>query len=620
MKDQILKLLKEKPKHAIRMIVSDLELWSWIENHCDPRSNSNAIKVYTAISDEKVLCPCGSGKLRKLNSIKNGFFFCGRAKDCSACRNAVSTNCIKSAKLWDKEVAQEKRNNTNMKKYGMENVGQLPKAIETRKKLYDNKEWVQAIVTVIQNTCQEKYGVKNPLQVKSFLEKQMITMQSKYRVEHPIQNKEIKEKTRKTNQKKYGVDFPVSSHIVQDKIKNTCIKKYGVDYALESPEIRKKIEETIKEKYGEKYTSILQVPEMRDIILVTFREKYGVNSPSQINFPKEVVNILFDKEKFSELLRNTSVRQVCEKLNISRSLVKNYHDKYELDIIPKKSKSGYEDEIEKWLQENNIPAKKNDRKICKPLELDFYIPEYNLAIEFNGLYWHSEKSGGKGRNYHKTKFFKCQEQNIQLLTIFEDEWVEKSEIIKHHILHLCHKTEKTIGARKINIRPIDSGKCSVFLEKHHIQGSTSGSFLLGGFVDSKLVAVITLLKTKNGTFDINRYATDQEASYAGLFSKFLKYVERNFPFIKKVTTFADCRWSMGDVYIKSGFDKMYYLRPDYSYTDYNIRHHKFNYRKRKLKMFFENADSMTEKMMTDILELDRIWDCGKIKFEKTLRP
>jgi len=65
-----------------------------------------------------------------------------------------------------------------------------------------------------------------------------------------------------------------------------------------------------------------------------------------------------------------------------------------------------------------------------PLELDIYLPEINLAIEYNGLYWHSyglnnisEKQNDLEfqKNRHLDKIIKCSEKNIELIHIFENQ-------------------------------------------------------------------------------------------------------------------------------------------------------------------------------------------------------
>jgi G:T-mismatch repair DNA endonuclease (very short patch repair protein) len=51
---------------------------------------------------------------------------------------------------------------------------------------------------------------------------------------------------------------------------------------------------------------------------------------------------------------------------------------------------------------------RNDRTVLNGKELDIYLPDYNLAIEFNGLYWHSEDYVGK--NYHLNKTIECEKK------------------------------------------------------------------------------------------------------------------------------------------------------------------------------------------------------------------
>ncbi|VVC05368.1 Uncharacterised protein [uncultured archaeon] len=194
MQDLIWKLINEKPKHAVRMIFINpdyITMKTWVEQHCDPMSNTNAIKLYTALTGEKVLCPCGSGKLRKLESLTKGFFFCGRASVCSAARESVSKNCIKAAKCWDKEAAKEKREKTNLERYGVENIGQTQKAIQARAELYADKGKVAEIEARIKQTNLEKRGVENPMQSHEVQEKRKETLLRIHGVEYPIQNQEV---------------------------------------------------------------------------------------------------------------------------------------------------------------------------------------------------------------------------------------------------------------------------------------------------------------------------------------------------------------------------------------------------------------------------------------------
>ena len=88
----------------------------------------------------------------------------------------------------------------------------------------------------------------------------------------------------------------------------------------------------------------------------------------------------------------------------------------------------------------------------KPYELDFYLADYNIAIEFNGDYWHMNPTIYQPTDIHKhTKKlaqeiwdrdqFKqqlCKEKGLTLITIWESDWNLNKEQIKQNILRLIH--------------------------------------------------------------------------------------------------------------------------------------------------------------------------------------
>ncbi len=141
-KNKIWEIINTFPKQSVAKIKRDLSLWDWILNNCDPIADSPSTKIYTALTNEKQTCKCGSGKLRKLKSLKDGFRFCGKAATCKLAADSVSKHCKESAKLWDKTAAKEKRAITNKNKYGVENAGQTSTAIAHHKDFYTDKEKV----------------------------------------------------------------------------------------------------------------------------------------------------------------------------------------------------------------------------------------------------------------------------------------------------------------------------------------------------------------------------------------------------------------------------------------------------------------------------------------------
>ena len=111
-----------------------------------------------------------------------------------------------------------------------------------------------------------------------------------------------------------------------------------------------------------------------------------------------------------------------------------------------RKQSGLEISLINFLNDNKINFIHSTRNIIKPLELDIYLPELQLAFEFNGLYWHNELY--KDKNYHLNKTEKCLEKGIQLMHIWENDLLYKQDIVKSMILNKLVKTPNKIYARK----------------------------------------------------------------------------------------------------------------------------------------------------------------------------
>lgn len=93
----------------------------------------------------------------------------------------------------------------------------------------------------------------------------------------------------------------------------------------------------------------------------------------------------------------------------------------------------------------------NSKSIISPQELDIYLPDYKLAIEYNGLYWHSEQAG-LDKNYHIDKTMTCEEKGIRLIHVFSDDWEFKKEIVKSRLRSILGFNSNRIGARKCTIK------------------------------------------------------------------------------------------------------------------------------------------------------------------------
>lgn len=599
MREKIINIFAENIFTAPKIIRTTPELMKWvIENSSldKPVEHSLVENAYSATTGETNICEFG--KTKRFKTYNKGYLNCGGQCEC-AIKKMKATNLEKygtECSVQSPEIKEQVKQ-TMMDKYGVENAFQ---ATEVKEK--------------IKETNLEKYGVEYPAQLQSTIEKMKATTFGRYGVEHALQSPTIKQKARQTTLDRYGVEHNWQSPDIREAAKETMLERYGVMHQMKSDEIKTRMQATMIDRYGAKNS--LQTPIIKEKMIATMIDKYGVENFSQIHLPIESVQALIDKDRLKALLEANTLSDIAELLFVDRSTVKYYAIKHGLMLPLERSQA--ENEIVEFLDRHSLAYIRNDRKLIQPFELDFYLRDYNIAIEFNGLYWHSEKF--KEKNYHSNKTNACMSLGIQLIHIFEDEWKNSKEVIKKKILHLCGKTNKAvIGGRKLNIKEVDKHQVSEFINNNHVQKMSPGaSHYIAVNHNDKLVAAVLLKKISDGVVDMTRFCTDQQATYPGLMSKIVAFIKKNYNY-DKLVTFADLRYSTGDVYVKSGFTEVSRIGPDYSYVRGINRYHKFNFRKNKIStMFGITSENKTEAMMAEEAGLLRIYDSGKIKYEFNL--
>lgn len=285
-----------------------------------------------------------------------------------------------------------------------------------------------------------------------------------------------------------------------------------------------------------------------------------------------------------------------------------------------KQKSKDEDEICALL--GDIEYERHNRDILNGKEIDIYIPSLKLGIEYNGLRWHTDFAFGRDRNYHIGKMNECNKNDISLVQIFEDEWINHKEIVKSKIKHILgiDNDKPKVFARKCNVNVISKDDAQKFLNKNHIQGFSSASIYLGLFYNNALIAVMSFLEEKKGMWNLNRFATDINYNCIGAGGKLFKYFIFHYKF-QEIKSFADRRWTINpynNLYTKLGFSFDMFTKADYTYYNPKVekykRFHKFGFRKQILHRKYNLPLEMTETEMVRKLGYDRIWDCGLIKY------
>lgn len=106
--------------------------------------------------------------------------------------------------------------------------------------------------------------------------------------------------------------------------------------------------------------------------------------------------------------------------------------------------SEQEKELKSFLDSINIKYDSNTKILNSNKELDVYIPSINVAIEYNGSFWHSIRFKSKHKYYHFDKSLECFKQGICLIHIWEDEWIFRKEETKQKILDIINGEPKII--------------------------------------------------------------------------------------------------------------------------------------------------------------------------------
>jgi len=376
-----------------------------------------------------------------------------------------------------------------------------------------------------------------------------------------------------------------------------------------------------------------------------FIELYGQNYSSLWKISK---NNIQRNEYIQSDVNNRIVCKICneslkilsnshlKKHNITQS---EYKEKYgsvisittsnlyskNLSDIEMPSQSSYEIEIVNYIKtiyDGEIIT--NSKKIIYPFELDIYLPSLKLGIEFNGLYFHSELSSGRGNSYHLSKTLTAMKNNIHLIQIFEDEWKNKKDIIKSMLSAKLNKLTIKLNARDCIIKTVDVKLKNEFLSQNHIQGSDKSAICYGLYFKEELVSLITFgslrsalgNKSKLNHYELLRFCNKQNINCRGGFSKLFKFFINNHN-PHNIITYADRRFSsnLNNVYNTNNLNYIGETKPNYFYMkNHSVRLHRFNFPKHKLVKMGHDSN-LTEWEIMQTVGYDRIWDCGHLKFE-----
>lgn len=423
------------------------------------------------------------------------------------------------------------------------------------------------------------------------------------------------------------------SDITQKRAVEKTREKFGVDYFPQHESHILKVKKTKLERYGnENYNNITKTLETKEFL---YGDKNYINRPKHSLTVRENLLVRLQKLTTDKIVKyeinNKNINLICSSCNKNYDIYQGLL-KYRCEVNVKPctlcnpisdTDSIQEKELFEFIKEilpNEIVINK-DRTIIsniKPLELDIYIPSHNLAIEFNGLYWHSDKFEDK--NHLKNKMIKSNEKGIQLINIFEDEWIFKKQIVKSILKTKLGLENNKIFGRNCIIKEISPKESKEFLDINHLQGNVNSKIKLGLYYKDELVSLITFgslrknmgSKSEEGFFELYRFCNKLNTSVIGGFSRLFKYFIKTYQ-PKEIITFSDNRYFDGNVYKKNGFGFVSDTELNYFYIIKHKREGRFKYRKDILiKQGFDK--NKTEKEIMKERGINKIYDCGNKKW------
>jgi len=270
-----------------------------------------------------------------------------------------------------------------------------------------------------------------------------------------------------------------------------------------------------------------------------------------------------------------------------------------------------EKEVRQYVEQLGCQTISGDRTILDGLEIDIYIPSKKVAIEFNGVYWHSDKF--RTPTYHVDKFLKCKQQGIRLIQLFDDEWKMHPDIVKSRLASVMGVGNR-IFARKCVLSEIGPLEYKDFVESHHLQGYTPSPLRYGLKYAGELVAVMGFGRSRytSHNYEMIRFCSIGNV-VGGAGKLFSHFVLTHSP--SSVVSYANRCWSDGGLYQKLGFTDCTTNESNagYFYVKNSKRYHRSNFTKKRLVSMGYDP-SLTEDSIMRENGYVKVHDCGNYKF------
>lgn len=407
---------------------------------------------------------------------------------------------------------------------------------------------------------------------------------------------------KRTSQALYGTDHPSFDPGIKAKRDATMLERYGVTNNMQSPELRAQYVERFLEKHGVRHAfemnertenwyntlfNTLSTSAWRQTLQSLANEHgYDVEPymfrPEKLDIKRRDFSMSYQATENVEALL-VRYKQISGKPAkypddalfaipitnfFSKPWLKHFHKLGLIDINETlyQQYSQFERMVAAKLEQHEIEYIANNRTILGGLELDFYLPEYDVGIECNPNKTHNSNKYAvdtnrnmfgvsvKSTNYHYDKYKKAKDLGIRLIQWFEVDLdpLTFENVTFPRFLTTIKGCSTKIGARKVVIKRETKPKVvREFIDQYHARGCTPASEYWGFYYQDNLVGAASFV-IKNGEVELKRLCFKTNVQIVGGISKLMKSFFAEHPDIFTVKTFSDNDLGDGHGYKQAG--------------------------------------------------------------------
>ena len=410
--------------------------------------------------------------------------------------------------------------------------------------------------------------------------------------DHECCKKLANENRKKTSIERYGTDHPTKSTVVKENFKRNSLEKWGVDNPAKAFEVRAKIGNTVIEN---KMVTFVQNNQNIDILEkidpVTYRIRCKSCGHEQIE-QRQLIRIY-----------SKSSRIICEKCNPSVQARTSELEDSIADFIS----SNYQGEIIRNYNGFDFTRK----------EADIYVPSLSLAIDINGLYWHSELF--KESKYHINKKIEFENAGIKLIYLWEDDLLDQTrrDIVNSRLLNVLGLNSNRVFARKLKVSSVKyQREFRDFLDQNHLQGYVNASEYYCLRDEQGVLISLMSFKLSRGEWELMRFCTVRGCTVTGGGSRLLRSFLEAHP-NEKLFSYADLDWSssiQNNVYDSLGFRRDRITAPGYFWVRRGQRFSRNSFMKDKIKHLLLD-ETETETDCLHRLGYYRVYNSGNLYYE-----